>query len=114
MRSYTYIVPFIDADPTYAETRKTYRAVLSEPKIVIPDAPAPDKQSSTARQSIEEDTLDDSTANTDRSAIAIPPKRTREEGDPAATPTLDASTASGPDGPSKKKKRKKNKQEAEF
>lgn len=112
MRSYTYIVPFIDADPTYAETRKTYRAVLSEPKIVIPDAPAPDKQSSTARQSIEEDTLDDSTAN--RSAIAIPPKRTREEGDPAATPTLDASTASGPDGPSKKKKRKKNKQEAEF
>jgi ribonuclease P/MRP protein subunit RPP1 len=79
----------------YTETRKTYRAVLSEPKLVVPygDSPAHGLTEGTSQPA-------ESTSNP---AIAVPQKRIRD----ITVPELNDPPNQG-FGSSQKKKRKKN------
>lgn len=85
---------------TYAETRKTYRAVLSEPKVVIPET------------FIADPTPEDLTT-TSLTTVAVPdlgPPQKRQFDGLDSTSRISQPTPDSGDkeGPSKKKKRKKN------
>jgi ribonuclease P/MRP protein subunit RPP1 len=75
-----------------AETRKTYRAVLSEPKIMFPEGTAPPQDTSNVAE----------VAETPKDDKDVPQKRIRDDGvgeSGAANPSV---------AQSKKKKRKPN------
>lgn len=100
-------------------TRKTYRAVLSEPKLVIPEGyspPVPPPAQSDQSQTMQLDHPATS-VTAQQKPHPLPPanqkKRPQEEaeiGDVGAVGNSSNAANQGVDGLSKKKKRKKNKQ----
>lgn len=122
MSSHSQSTNFLSQD-CITETRKTYRAVLSEPTLVIPAEPSPSLQLSVAADTVGPQTdigggpLPSSFAPTQGSIDDIrntgPKKRPREDGEVEAEPSLSGARLGGSQEgggePRKKKKRKKDK-----
>ncbi|CCM05297.1 uncharacterized protein FIBRA_07511 [Fibroporia radiculosa] len=106
-----------------AQTRRTYRAVLSEPKVVIPGAVVPESASQPPTlppPTIDANILSDPTMSTPPATISQPQqsdasevggkKRTRDESQGAGAPLNKAAADDEKDGSGRKRKKKKLKE----
>ncbi|KAJ7631669.1 PHP domain-like protein [Mycena polygramma] len=95
-----------------AQTRQTYRAVFSDPVLVIPEGTIP-VSDGTIPVPVATDVLQNTSPAKapDNRAGGSEKKRPREEGDDAASSQKNNPTAAQAEGSSRKKKRKKNNQE---